>query len=125
MAQFVKGNTLGRKFPAGAAQTETARKGGIACAEKRRRVKSLREALDILLNKEFKDEAGETKFGYELVGVGLFEKAKDGDPRAVKLLSELMGEYMLKADITSAGKSLNVSVQSEKVKSELEKLGNQ
>lgn len=125
MGKFEKGNTIGNRFKANAEQTEIAKRGGIASGEARRRVRSLKEALDILLNKEFKDENGEMKYGYELVGVGLFEKAKEGDPRAVKLLSELMGEYMLKADITSAGKSLNVCVQDESVKKELERLGNQ
>lgn len=66
MGKFEKGNTIGNRFKANAEQTEIAKRGGIASGEARRRVRSLKEALDILLNKEFKDENGEMKYGYEL-----------------------------------------------------------
>ena len=73
-------------------QREIARSGGIASGKSRRERKSLREAIDILLAKDFTNKDGKTASGVEVIAIGLFNKAKNGDTGAVRLLAELVGE---------------------------------
>lgn len=67
-------------------------KGGKAKAAKIHERKSLREALEILLARDFTNAQGQTATGIEVVAIGLFNKAKGGDTAAVRLLAELVGE---------------------------------
>ena len=62
---------------------ENGRKGGIASGESRRKRKSLREQLEILL------ENGNTQ---ESIAVALVEKAMSGDVRAFEVLRDTIGE---------------------------------
>ena len=71
---------------------ELRRKGALARAEKIRRRKTLQEALDYLLTKEYTNDKGNTATGIEIVAIGLFNKAKAGDTAAIRLLAELVGE---------------------------------
>lgn len=107
MTQFEKGNHIGPRFPKGEAQRETARKGAMAANEKKRQIKSLKEALAILLDQDHTNKAGEVKKGYEVIAIGLYNKAMKGDTKAIKLLSELVGEYKQNVDLTSGGRVLN------------------
>lgn len=87
--------------------TEEAReigaKGGKASVKSRRKRKTIRECLEMLLAKDVTDdEAREMLAGMGiaetdmqnpmLIAVGLFRKAADGDVQAVKTLLEAMGE---------------------------------
>ena len=105
MAQFEKGQSGNEeaKFRTGKEQQEIARQGGIASGASRRKVKSLKEALSILLEQEHKSKTGEVKTGFEVIAIGLYKKAMQGDTKATKLLSELVGEYKHQTDITSGG----------------------
>ena len=107
MGRFEKGNHIGPRFPKGDAQRETARKGAMAANEKKRQIKSLKEALAILLDQDHTNKAGEVKKGYEVIAIGLYNKAMKGDTKAIKLLSELVGEYKQNVDLTSGGRVLN------------------
>lgn len=71
---------------------EIRRKGALAKAEKIRQRKTLQEALDYLLSKEYTNDKGNTATGIEIVAIGLFNKAKAGDTAAIRLLAELVGE---------------------------------
>lgn len=71
---------------------EIRRKGALAKAEKIRQRKTLQEALDYLLTKEYTNDKGNTATGIEIVAIGLFNKAKAGDTAAIRLLAELVGE---------------------------------
>lgn len=71
---------------------EIARQGGKASQEKARQRKTLQEALDYLLAKEYTNDKGNTATGIEIVAIGLFNKAKAGDTAAIRLLAELVGE---------------------------------
>lgn len=66
--------------------------GGKAKAEAIARRKTLQEALDYLLAKEYTNDKGNTATGIEIVAIGLFNKAKAGDTAAIRLLAELVGE---------------------------------
>ena len=65
------------------AAARNGRKGGIASGEAKRRRKSLREQLEILL------ENGNTQ---ESVAVALIEKAMGGDVKAFEVLRDTVGE---------------------------------
>lgn len=65
------------------AAVRNGRKGGIASGEAKRRRKSLREQLEILL------ENGNTQ---ESVAVALIEKAMGGDVKAFEVLRDTIGE---------------------------------
>ena len=65
------------------AAARNGRKGGIASGEAKRRRKSLREQLEILL------ENGNTQ---ESVAVALIEKAMGGDVKAFEVLRDTIGE---------------------------------
>lgn len=107
------------------------RKGGIASGESKREKKSLKSALLALLEAEHKakDEEGKEikRTGWEEVTIGLYKKAIGGDPKAMKLLSELIGEYKLRTDVTSGGEKLglNISVPNNEVKDKLEQLADE
>lgn len=67
-------------------------KGGIASGEARRRKRDLRQALEMLLEKDYKDKSGNTLTGAEAVTVKLFEKAMKGDVRAFETLRDTVGQ---------------------------------
>lgn len=71
---------------------EEAKKGGKASAEARRKKRDLRLALEMLLEKDFKDKNGKTITGTEAVTAKLFEKAMKGDVRAFETLRDTVGQ---------------------------------
>ena len=71
---------------------EEASKGGKASVEARRRKKDLRLALEMLLEKDFKDKNGNTISGTEAVTAKLFEKAMKGDVRAFETIRSTVGQ---------------------------------
>lgn len=122
MAKFEEGNTIGNRFKSNEEATEAGRKGGIASGEKKRKVKSLKEALSILLEMDHTSKSGETKTGYEIVAIGLYNKAVKGDTKAAKLLAELVEQYKHLADITSNGQTINVAVRDASTKEDIDAL---
>lgn len=103
-------------------QRDIAKKGGKASGEARRKVKSLKEALSILLEMDHTSKSGETKTGYEIVAIGLYNKAVKGDTKAAKLLAELVEQYKHLADITSNGQTINVAVRDASTKEDIDAL---
>lgn len=71
---------------------ENGQKGGIASGEARRRKRDLRLALEMLLEKDFKDKHGNQITGTEAVTAKLFEKAMKGDVRAFETLRDTVGQ---------------------------------
>lgn len=74
------------------AAAKNGRKGGIASGEAKRRRKSLREQLEILL------ENGNTQ---ESVAVALIEKAMGGDVKAFEVLRDTVGEKPVDKVVTA------------------------
>ena len=76
--------------------TEKAReigaKGGKASVEARRKKRDLREALEMLLEKDFKDRNGNVLSGTEVITAKLFEKASKGDVRAFETIRSTVGQ---------------------------------
>lgn len=73
-------------------QREIARQGGIASGEARRRKRDLRQALEMLLEKEYRDKNGNTITGTEAITAKLFEQAMKGNIKAFETLRDTIGQ---------------------------------
>lgn len=71
---------------------ENGQKGGIASGEARRRKRDLRQALEMLLEKEYTQRNGETITGTEAIAARLFEQAMKGNIRAFETLRDTVGQ---------------------------------
>lgn len=80
------------QFQTGEEQAKTAREGGIASGEARRKKRDIRLALEMLLEKEFKDRSGNTITGAEAIAVKQFEKAMKGDTKAFEVVRDTAGQ---------------------------------
>lgn len=67
------------------------RKGGLKSAKVKAEKKSLRNALQTLLDGNYEVE-GKKVTGYDLMALGLFDKAKLGDVAAFNSLRDTVGE---------------------------------
>ena len=71
---------------------EEAKKGGIASGEARRRKRDLRQALELLLEKEYKQRNGEAVTGTEVITAKLFEQAAKGNVKAFETIRATVGQ---------------------------------
>ena len=71
---------------------EEASKGGKASVEARRAKKDLRKALEILLEKDYKDKNGNTVSGTEALTAKLFEQALKGNVKAFETIRATVGQ---------------------------------
>lgn len=71
---------------------EEAKKGGIASGQARRRKKELREALEMLLEKDYTDKSGEKIQGIDVIATALFKEASKGNVRAFNSLRDTIGQ---------------------------------
>lgn len=83
---LVKGDEIHKFTP------EEASKGGKKSAEVRREKRDLKRAMEILLEREFKDREGKTLSGAELLALRQFEKAMKGDGKAFELVRDTSGQ---------------------------------
>lgn len=67
-------------------------KGGLASGEARRRKRDLRQALEMLLEKEYQDKNGNKLTGTEAITAKLFEQAMKGNIRAFETLRDTVGQ---------------------------------
>lgn len=93
---------------------EAASRAGKKGAEVKKQRKNLVTALRTLMEQEFTNKQGEKASGYEVVAMGFFKKLKDGDPKAVKLMAELLGEYKQNIEVTDTTPRVNLVVDSQK-----------
>lgn len=71
---------------------ERGSKGGKASAEARRRKKDLRLALEMLLEKDFKDKSGNIMSGTDAITAKLFEQAMKGNVKAFETIRSTVGQ---------------------------------
>jgi len=71
---------------------EQTRKAGIASGEARRKKRDLRKAIEILLEKDFKDGNGNDVSGAEAIAIKQFQKALDGDTKAFETIRDTAGQ---------------------------------
>ena len=71
---------------------EEQKKGGIASGQARREKRDLRKALEILLEREYKDKNGNTISGTEAITAKLFEQAMKGNIKAFETIRSTVGQ---------------------------------
>lgn len=71
---------------------EEASKGGKRSAEVRRQKRDLRRALEVLLERGFKDKHGNEVTGAEAITAKLFEQAMNGNVKAFETLRDTVGQ---------------------------------
>ena len=99
------------------------KKGGIASGKARREKKTLRQCLEILLEKTLKDKKGIEITGAEAVSLKVFEKALKGDIRAFEVLRDTAGQkpvekVQMKTDINIAESAERLSNIFDQIKEE-------
>lgn len=71
---------------------EEAKKGGINSGKARREKRDLRRALEMLLEREYKDKNGNTLTGTEAISAKLFEQAMKGNIKAFETIRSTVGQ---------------------------------
>ena len=71
---------------------ENGKKGGIASGEAKRAKKSLREAMQILMNADLTGKDGKTMTGTEAMAAKAFQAALKGDWKAWELVRDTAGQ---------------------------------
>ena len=71
---------------------DEAKKGGINSGKARREKRDLRKALEILLEREYKDKSGNTISGTEAITAMLFEQAMKGNIKAFETIRSTVGQ---------------------------------
>jgi len=77
---------------------EIGKKGGIKSGEKRREQRKFKEIFEMLLNRESRNDKGETATIKEVIAINTVAKAVKGDLRAVELIKDVLGESNKKND---------------------------
>jgi len=85
-------NEQNLRTPTTSEAREIGQKGGLASGEARRHKRNLRIALELLLEKDITDDAGEIISGAEALAAALFEKALKGDVRAFEVIRATVGQ---------------------------------
>ena len=85
---------------------ENGRKGGIASGEAKRAKKSLREAMQILMDADLMGKDGKTMTGTEAMAAKAFQAALKGDWKAWELVRDTAGqkpvERVMVADVEAS-----------------------
>ena len=71
---------------------ENGRKGGIKSGEVRRAKKTMKQMLDYLLEKEIKNNQGETATTLEAITVSLIKQAMSGNVKAYEVIRDTIGQ---------------------------------
>lgn len=121
--RFVKGQSGSpeKRFTAGQAK-EIGRKGGFASAASKKKKKDLTSALRILMEREYKNNHGDVATGYEIAVAALFKRIQQGDVKALKYASELLGEYRRNIDISTTGMAVKIEVSDQRTAETLDKI---
>lgn len=90
------------------------KKGGVASGKARRDKKNLRQALEMLLEKDFTDKSGKTVSGTEAITAKLFEQAMKGNVKAYETIRATVGQDPIQ--------KIQVQEISQEVIDELEKI---
>ena len=102
-------------------QREIARQGGIASGEARRAKKSLREAMQVLMDADLTGKDGKTMTGTEAMAAKAFQAALKGDWKAWELVRDSAGQkpvdkVQMKTDVNIAESAERLSNIFEQIK---------
>lgn len=85
-------NAEATQFRSGEQAVENGRKGGIASGEARQAKKSLREAMQVLMDADLTGKDGKTMTGTEAMAAKAFQAALKGDWKAWELVRDTAGQ---------------------------------
>lgn len=85
-------NKQNLRVPTSSEARENGKKGGIASGEARRAKKSLREAMQILMDADLTGKDGKTMTGTEAMAAKVFQAALKGDWKAWELARDTAGQ---------------------------------
>ena len=116
-------NAEATEFRAGEQQVEIARQGGVASGISRREKKSLREAMQILMDADLTGKDGKTMTGTEAMAAKAFQAALKGDWKAWELVRDTAGQkpvdkVQMKTDVNIADSAERLSNIFEQIKEE-------
>lgn len=102
---------------------EEAKKGGVASGEARRAKKSLREAMQILMDADLTGKDGKTMTGTEAMAAKAFQAALKGDWKAWELVRDTAGQkpvdkVQMKTDVNISDSAERLSNIFEQIKEE-------
>lgn len=102
---------------------ENGRKGGVASGEAKRAKKSLREAMQILMDADLTGKDGKTMTGTEAMAAKAFQAALKGDWKAWELCRDTAGQkpvdkVQMKTDVNIADSAERLSNIFEQIKEE-------
>lgn len=113
-------------------QREITRKGGIASGKARRDKRTMRETLAMLLEMQMKDKSGKPATSpitgkpvsiKEAIVTKTISKAVTGDQKAVDTIISLLGEKIVKTEVTGKdGKDLISKMTDEELDAELQRI---
>lgn len=99
-------NEQNLRVPTSSEARENGKKGGIASGEARRAKKSLREAMQILMDADLTGKDGKTMTGTEAMAAKAFQAALKGDWKAWELVRDTAGqkpvERVMVADVEAS-----------------------
>ena len=99
-------NEQNLRVPTSSEARENGKKGGIASGEARRAKKSLREAMQILMDADLTGKDGKTMTGTEAMAARAFQAALKGDWKAWELVRDTAGqkpvERVMVADVEAS-----------------------
>ena len=99
-------NEKNLRVPTSSEARENGKKGGIASGEARRAKKSLREAMQILMDADLTGKDGKTMTGTEAMAAKAFQAALKGDWKAWELVRDTAGqkpvERVMVADVEAS-----------------------
>ena len=95
-------------------QREIQSQGGIASGQARREKRDIRRALEMLLEKEYKDKAGNSLTGTEAISAKLFEQAMKGNIRAFETLRDTVGQKPV--DKVEMKTDMNIKASAERLR---------
>lgn len=99
------------------------KKGGIASGKARREKKTLRQCLEILLEKEISDKNGNKMTGAEAMAAKVFQQALQGNLKAFEIVRDTAGQkpvdkVQMKTDVNIADSAERLSNIFEQIKEE-------
>ena len=114
-------NAEATEFRAGEQQVEIARQGGVASGIARREKKSLREAMQVLMDADLTGKDGKTMTGTEAMAAKAFQAALKGDWKAWELVRDTAGQkpvdkVQMKTDVNIADSAERLSNIFEQIK---------
>lgn len=120
--KFPKGNNYGKRIESGADAAQKGRAGGLKAQANLRAKRSVQEQARAMWETIMTNKKGEQKEMGEIALAQLAVKCMGGDLKAIKLFVQLMGEFLVKNEVTGKDGAPLLPESKEDLMKELERL---